>query len=339
MSEDRTQPASARRRQVARQRGHVAHSPELTASVGWLVATAALAALSGKLTSGLASLIDRTMTTAPVVFVDQTAVVTRIRECVGSLVWPFLMVSAAFAAGAMGAHLVQVRGLWSPQLLVPDVARLWARPRREGLSGPAERILWLLVKTTCLVAVWVWSIDSAWGEILQLGCLEGPALARAAGQVLIRIEWFVAGTLLILGLVDYAIIRRRFDLILRTTPQQQREDQRVMEGDPAVRAQRYRVARSWRDELPEVVNGASLMVTGLAGLTVVLAGGPPPRRVSIRATKKGNVGLRLRHLASARNISLVEAPDLARRLARSPSAGSSVAAELSAELASIWPAV
>ena len=37
MSEDRTQPPSKRRRQLAREQGQVAHSPELTAAAGWLV--------------------------------------------------------------------------------------------------------------------------------------------------------------------------------------------------------------------------------------------------------------------------------------------------------------
>ena len=42
MSEDRTQPPSKRRRQLARQQGQVAHSPELTAAGGWLAAVVLL---------------------------------------------------------------------------------------------------------------------------------------------------------------------------------------------------------------------------------------------------------------------------------------------------------
>ena len=39
---DRTQPPSKRRRQMARQQGQAAHSPELTAAVGWLAAVVVL---------------------------------------------------------------------------------------------------------------------------------------------------------------------------------------------------------------------------------------------------------------------------------------------------------
>ena len=63
-------------------------------------------------------------------------------------------------------------------------------------------------------------------------------LAQAAGQIVLHLAWVLAAVLLVLGLVDYALRYRRFEAMLRTTPQEQREDQRVMEGDPATRAQR-----------------------------------------------------------------------------------------------------
>ena len=90
MSEERTQPASKRRQQLARQRGQVAHSPELTAAIGWTVAVATLGALSDKLISGLTSLIDRAMAAPAVVSVDQIAVVAQIREQVAVVIWPLL---------------------------------------------------------------------------------------------------------------------------------------------------------------------------------------------------------------------------------------------------------
>ena len=92
-------------------------------------------------------------------------------------------------------------------------------------------------------------------------------------------------------------------------------------------------------DFTELLAGASLVLSGPNGLTLILAGGPPPRRVTIRAATKGNPGLRLRRSAEALKIPQVDAPDLARRLAQRPAAGSSLTAELVAELAAIWPAL
>jgi flagellar biosynthesis protein FlhB len=143
--------------------------------------------------------------------------------------------------------------------------------------------------------------------------------------------------LMLLGLIDYGFCYRRIELMLRTTPQEQREDQRAMEGAPAVRSQRRRVALAWRGDSPELLAGASLLLNGTAGLTVVLGGGPPPKRITVRTAVRGAAGLRLRRSAESGKLRQIESADLARRLAHRPSSRSPIAAELIVELAAIWP--
>ena len=76
MSEDRTQPASKRRLQIAREQGQVAHSPELTAAGGWLVAVLLLGFWCEDLAGGLIGLVRRSAGGAPVVCVDGPAFVS-----------------------------------------------------------------------------------------------------------------------------------------------------------------------------------------------------------------------------------------------------------------------
>jgi flagellar biosynthetic protein FlhB len=176
-----------------------------------------------------------------------------------------------------------------------------------------------------------------WSDFLRQSDLEGPKLAQAAGQIVLRVSWVLGGVLLGIGLLDYVLRYRRFEAMLRTTPEEQREDQRVMEGDPAARAQRRRAARSMRGDSPELLAGAALVLTGAAGLTLIIAGGPPPRKVSIRSVAKGGTGLKLRRVAESNAIPRVDDAALAQRLARRPASGSPIAAELIADLAAIWP--
>jgi flagellar biosynthesis protein FlhB len=79
------------------------------------------------------------------------------------------------------------------------------------------------------------------------------------------------------------------------------------------------------------------VLTGTAGLTLVLAGGPPPQPVVVRSVVKGAIGLRVRRSTETNKVPIVDAPQLARSLARRPAAGSPLTAELIAELASVWP--
>lgn len=337
MSEDRTQPPSKRRRQLARQQGQAAHSPELTAAGGWLAAVVLLGVLSDNLALGLFGLVRGSLTGPALPSADPAAVVAQVRGLVTALAWPLAAILAGFTAGALAMHQLQVRGLWATHLLVPDPKRLWAFSSGPGLADRSERSVWSMVKAVILMAASAWTIRAGWSDLLRQSGLEGPMLAQAAGQVVLRLAWVLAAVLLVMGLVDYALRYRRFEAMLRTTPQEQREDRRVMEGDPATRAQRRRVARIWRGDSPDLLAGADLLLCSPGGLTLVLTGGPPPRRVTVRAVVQGNVGLRLRRSADASQVPQVNAPDLARRLARRPAPGSPLAAELMAELASIWP--
>ena len=90
--------------------------------------------------------------------------------------------------------------------------------------------------------------------------------------------------------------------------------------------------------LAELLNGDSLVVTGPGGLTLVLAGGPPPRPVSLRSAVQGASGLHLRMAAEAAKLPQVAAPDFARRLIGRRAPALPLPAEILAELASIWPA-
>ncbi len=338
MAQDRTQPPSKRRRQMARQHGQAAHSPELSAAAGWLAAVVLLGFLGDDLMLALADLVRGSLLQPGQLPDDAGAIAAHVRGLAKGLAWPLAAILGGFAGGAFAAHQLQVRGLWATSQILPDPRRLWRFSNGPGLSTLLVQSTWSLTKGIVLVAVSAWALCAGWADFLRQSSLEGPRLAHAAGQIVLRVSWVLGGVLLVLGLVDYVLRHRRFEVLLRTTPEEQREDQRVMEGDPAARAQRQRVARSMRGDSPDLLAGAALLLCGPGGLTLVIAGGPPPRRVSIRTVAKGGAGLRLRRSREASSLPQVDDAILAQRLARRPQSGTAIAAELIADLAAIWPA-
>jgi flagellar biosynthetic protein FlhB len=338
VSEDRTQPPSKRRRQMARQHCQAAHSPELTAAAGWLAAVVVLGFAGDDLTIAMTELMRGSLLHPARLPDDAMGIAASVRTSILGVAWPLAAILGGFAGGSLAAHQLQVRGLWATSQIVPDPSRLWRFSKGPGPSALFVQSTWSLAKGIILVAAAACVLGAGWTDFLRQSTLEGTKLAQAAGQIVMRVSWALAGVLLALGLVDYVLRYRRFESMLRTTAAEQREDQQVMEGDPAARAQRRRAARSMRGDSPELLAGVALLLSGAAGLTLVIAGGPPPRRVSIRTVAKGATGLRLRRMAEANGIPLVDDAALAQRLARRPASGSAIAAELSAELAAIWPA-
>jgi flagellar biosynthetic protein FlhB len=99
MSEDRTQPPSKRRRQLAREQGQAAHSPELTAAAGWLAAVGVLWFCGGGLASGLIGLIRGALSEwdPGAMPADAAGAAARVRGMAMALAWPLGALVAAFA--------------------------------------------------------------------------------------------------------------------------------------------------------------------------------------------------------------------------------------------------
>ena len=337
MLDERTQAPSKVRRQAARERGQAPHSAELTAAAGLLAASALLGVWGDDLAMAMLGSLRVPLSGTPIVSADAAEVVARLRAPALGVAVPFFGMVAGVVVAAVAAHQAQVGLLWAPSRIAPDVTRLWGIGQGPGLVTQAARGAWALAKTAVIVLVAAWAIRSEWAGFQRLGSLDMSSLARASCHALGSLAVILAVATLVLGLIDYGVQYRRFEARLRMTPEEEREDRRTTDGDPAVRARRRQIARTWRGDSRELLAGASLVLTGPAGLTLVLAGGPPPRRVSIRTTAQGASGARLRTAADAARVPQVAAPDLARQLARRQAPGLPLPEEILGELAALWP--
>lgn len=320
---------------MAREKGQAPHSPELSGAAGLLAAAFALSVWGESIAEALMAVLRLPLQGATV-SVDAVEVVHSVRQAVAAVAVPVLSVIVASAAGVIAAHQAQVRGLFTPGLLAPDPTRLWALGQGGDLGARAVRGMWSLAKAAVVVAVAAWCLKAGWGEFSALGSLPTTEFARACGGAVSRLCLRLAGATVALGLVDFALVWFRYESMLRVTPDEQREDMKSMDGDPALRAQRRRIARSWRNDPAELLTGATLMLTGPSGLAVVLGGGPPPRKMNVRAALNGADGERLRAAAAASNLPRRDAPDLALRLARRRPPGVALTGDLMKEIGEIW---
>ena len=185
MSEDRTQPPSKRRRQLAREQGQAAHSPELTAAAGWLAAVVRARMLRRGPGAARWS-----------AWCEARCRMETWRRCrpirrawrlgsaalVLALAWPLGVILAAFAAGGDGRAPVAGAGpLVEPAdrprsgPALDARARSGARRRGRGMS-PGRRS-----RRSSSWSSRPGSIRAGWGEIQRLGSLE-VARAGAGGR-------------------------------------------------------------------------------------------------------------------------------------------------------------
>jgi flagellar biosynthetic protein FlhB len=334
--DDRTQAPTRRRRQEARDRGQVARSPDLTAAAGLLAAAVLIGALGDDLARALIGLTRGALDPASIAASATPAeVVDRLRGAAWAVLGPLLGMLLGIAATMIVVHQVQVGGLWSPGLLAPDVARLISGG--GGLAARGGRGLWSLAKAAVLVVVAAAVLDAERPALAGLAAADPPALASGAAAILLRAARWLAAAMLGLGAVDFALCWNRVEAALRQTPDEYREDLRAADGDPALRSRRRKLAQEWRRDAAGVLPGAKVLLAGSNGLVVLLGGGPPPGRVTVRQVARGPAAAVLRREARAAGVPEVEAPELARHFARGRSAGPTLPPALADRLAAAWP--
>ena len=347
MSAERTQAPSRLRRQQARDAGHAPHSPELTAAAGLLAALIMLGAWGGELgaalrlviTEGITSAVpspDATLTSLN----DPTLVAAQFHRVVAILALPLGSILFGTLVAMIAVHQAQTGGLWAPARLAPDFSRLWKLGSESddelNLAAPFVHGLGALFKLAILVLIAACLLIAQMPALENLAKLELPALLLASTALVRAVALPLAIAGFVLGLVDFGLRHRRFEEHLRLTPNQQREEQKAIDGDPAIRSRRLQTARAWRQDPAELLVGASLVVTGTAGLTVLLGGSPPPGQVSVRTIARGVAASRLRQSAERAGLKSVKAPELARWFAASRTTKAPLPPYLATELASLW---
>jgi flagellar biosynthetic protein FlhB len=248
MSEDRTQAPSKLRRQQARERGIVARSGELTAALALLAAIGLLRGWGYDLARGLVELVRAPLMDGTSLMADPSETAAHLRDAALHVLLPLSIILGGTAAVAILVHQIQVGGLWIPSLLAPDPRRLANGVNGTGASDRGLRGAWALLKVGCMGTVTAWAISTHLPEFDRLGRLEPATLATAVGGLLHSLAGVLTLTLIPLGLADFALSWWRLETYLRMTPGEQREELRALDGDPALRARRRHIARSWRSE-------------------------------------------------------------------------------------------
>lgn len=235
MSEERTIDAGPRRLERLRER-HGAPVRAAPCAIGAIAAGLAAAwafgvpaRLLGEVSEGLRAAGHAGLSGGGV---DGAAEVRSVVAAVTAACWP---VPAAALAGAWVGAVVQGAGRWS----FVRGARRPAVPTAASLGGAAVRAAWGVAMAASAAAV-VWMHWPAVAALPALGL--GAGLARAAPVVTDALLAAV-GAGIAVAAVDVAAARLRWRASARMDTAEAREERRLEDGHPEVRAQRRAAAR------------------------------------------------------------------------------------------------
>lgn len=313
-SEDRTESASARRLQKAREEGDVPVSREVPLFAGLAAGCLTLALqLAGAPDAVLRWLAARLSAPA-------SGAAQALPQAAGDLaraVGPVLLAATAMVV-AVGA--VQTGFLFRPQALRPDFSRISPARGLRRLISPDTAVQTL--KACLKLAVLGAALYAALRRLLPglagvLAWPPGGLLRRATGEAS-RLALWLIGVQALVALGDLAWVRLQHARRLRMSRQEQRDEHKETEGNPLVKHRMRALARGRaRRRMMAAVRRAAVVVTNPEHYAVALAYERGSRSAP-RVVAKGadELAHRIRAEAREHRIPIVANPPLARALYR-----------------------
>ena len=337
---EKTEAATPRRRQESRDEGNVARSQDLTASIMLLGAVLLLYVFAMHVLSGMKSLMQSMLGGAAhgqaLANPDLPNALARGLTEAGRTLAPLAL--GILLLGIIG-NLVQVGFILSARPIQPRLSKLSPLRGVQQLFSMRSlmRLVMSLAKVAVVAAVALLSIWSDLPAVLTLTQLGAGALFAGAASLVFNLALRIAIVLLILALLDYMFQRWQHEKDIRMSKQEVREEHKRLEGDPLTRQRRTKIARQLTlQRIAMAVPKADVVVTNPTHFAVAMRY-DGKTMVAPKVVAKGAdfLALRIRQLALAYGVPLVERPELARALYRTVEVGQEIPPEYYSAVAEI----
>jgi len=337
---DRTEQATPRRKQKAREQGQLAHSRDLISGMAVATMVATLAVQVPAFAASWRALLQQSLDSYAQ---SDTAGVERLLVGAGGAVVRAagLVAGLSWLAASLGA-LVQGGLVVAPAALAPNFSRLSPANRLQQLfSLPSlGRLLKSLLPGTAIVYLALSILVREWGSLLRLEQRPAAGIAHTLLVLAFEVAWKSALVLLLWSGADYFLERQKLAGDLRMSRQEVKDEYKETEGHPTVKARIRRLrAQVRRRRMLEQVKQAAVVITNPEEFAVALAYGTHMGAPTVVAKGRNRLARQIKDIARWQGIPVVENPPLAHALYRAVEVGQSIPPKLYAVVAAILAAI
>ncbi len=316
--DDRTEEATPHKLQEARRRGDIVSTPEIGAAFSLFAATAMLAYLSGPMSAQLARDLTGFLANAAQAPIDPAslqhmafAATTKAMAAVG-------LAALGLAFAGIAARYVQDQPTLSGEKLKPTLDKIdpiKGFGRVFGKQAVAQ-FLKTVAKFIIVGVALVWALWPHDASMQMLPTVDPAGWLPFVQERAVALMFALAFASGVVAGVDYIFTRQSYLERQRMTRRELKEEFRQSEGDPHVRAKlrQIRAERSKKRMMANVPK-ATLVVTNPTHYAVAMryVQGETPAPVCL-AKGVDEVALKIREIAEAHDVPIIEDPPLARAL-------------------------
>ena len=325
----KTEKATPRQRQNARNRGQVTRSRELSGALS-MSAVAGVVFLMGRqalphwthffrATLDLAS-TDSITPNGPLLFWTS----------IEAMRWVFPIVLAGLVV-SLFSGLAQGGFVFAPDALAFNFMRISPPDRLRQLFSPAglSNILKSLLPFTAIAWIGVASIRENWAEILGSSYVDARHFASLITGILVQIVWKSGLVLLIWAGVDYLLLWWKSEGDLKMSRQDLKDELKQTEGNPQSKARIRRIQRqSRRKQMLKAAETATVVITNPTHYAVALRYEANMSAPIVVAKGLDNLAAKIKEIAWKFDIPVMENRPLAQALYKSVEIGDPIPSAL-----------
>lgn len=318
-SSQQTEQPTQKRLDEARAHGDIVKSPEVSAFVLLLGGTFAVmmfgASTAKSLTMALRLYLEQPDRIGVATPADIMALARSVMTTLGTILTP---VFGVMIVAALAGHVLQARPSFTLEKIKPDFSKLdliAGLTRMFGLEGLMNLVKGLLKMGVVGVAVWT----QIWPErnMLQSVLDQSPgAVAGDMSHLLYKVLMAALAALAVIALADYVLQSYRFQQRNKMSKQEIKEEFRQNEGDPQIKAKirQIRLERAKKRMIASVPE-ATVIITNPTHYAIALKYDQSKMAAPICVAKGIDaLALKIREVAKAHDVPIVENPPLARAL-------------------------
>lgn len=336
---EKTEAPTPRKLQDAREKGQVAKSSDLSAALGLLAALILLNMYGPSILEGFKDLmvasfkLDTIPTVASEAFDQGWRMVLRKGL---AIVGPIFLVLSIVA---VAVNLLQVGFLISGKPITPSLDKISPLQgfKRLFSARTMMRLVMSLFKVTIIAAVAYLTIQSDLPALIGLTEISSVEVVGHSAHMVFVLGLKMCAVLLFLAILDYAFQKWQMQQDLRMTKDEVKEELKRMEGDPIMRQRRRAVARQLASQrMSQAVPNADVVITNPTELAIALKYDHESMSAPKVVAKGADyMAARIREIALANGVPIVERKPLARALYKACEVGDFVPPELYKAIAEV----
>jgi len=331
-SQEKTEPATPKKRQESRKKGQVAKSMDLPGALIMLGSFGLLAMYGAVMGDGIVEMFSTGLNDYLLWDVTDTNVIALFSKLLREGLILVLPIMAIGVVMALVSSYAQVGILFTGEPLKMKFEKLNPIQGAKQMFSLRSVVEFLKSMLKVLV-IGLIAFLIIWGEratLLTLASVPLESMFRYIASLTLRLGLLAGGALFVLALFDYAYQKWEYEKNLRMSKQDIKDEYKKTEGDPLIKSKiRERQRRMAMQRMMQDVPKADVVITNPTHFAVAVKyDGAEMDAPRIIAKGADYVALRIRQIAKEHDVPLMENKPLARALYAKVEIGESIPQEL-----------